>query len=141
MAFFIIGIFKVAYFMIGMFNATFTYIFFYSFLFFFFFFRLLLFSVVTVMLLLLSPVENETGELARFLLLFVFSFFKNKQNEKRNKKQNKKTEKITWSCCLYRRRNIGDKKRKEKKVKTWMPTAPGVPSRSPIQVLTGPDVA
>ena len=30
---------------------------------------------------------------------------------------------------------------KKKERKKWMPTAPGVPRRSPIQVLTGPDVA
>ena len=29
----------------------------------------------------------------------------------------------------------------KKKKKKKMPTAPGVPRRSPIQVLTGPDVA
>ena len=31
--------------------------------------------------------------------------------------------------------------KKKKKKKKGLPTAPGVPRRSPIQVLTGPDVA
>ena len=33
------------------------------------------------------------------------------------------------------------KRNKKKKKQKEMPTAPGVPRRSPIQVLTGPDVA
>ena len=39
-------------------------------------------------------------------------------------------ETIKRKCCIFKNKN--------KKV---MPTAPGVPRRSPIQVLTGPDVA
>ena len=39
-------------------------------------------------------------------------------------------ETIKRKCCIFKHKN--------KKV---MPTAPGVPRRSPIQVLTGPDVA
>ena len=118
--------------MIGMFNATFTYIFFYSFLFFFFFFRLLLFSVVTDMLLLLSPVENETGELARFLLLFVFSFFKNKQNEKRNKKQtNKKLKKPHGHAVCTDGETSETKKEKKKRSKHGCQQHPVFPGGHP----------
>ena len=39
---------------------------------------------------------------------------------------------------MKRERRRKEKRRKRKK---RLPTAPGVPRRSPIQVLTGPDVA
>ena len=37
--------------------------------------------------------------------------------------------------------NSDEMKKTSKNIKKEMPTAPGVPRRSPIQVLTGPDVA
>ena len=58
--------------------------------------------------------------------------FGGEQTKKERKKREKEKKK---------RRRKGRKKKKRKKKKKRLPAAPGVPRRSPIQVLTGPDVA
>ena len=54
--------------------------------------------------------------------------FRGEQTKKERKKKRKRKEKKK-------------KRKKKKKKKKKLPAAPGVPRRSPIQVLTGPDVA
>ena len=53
------------------------------------------------------------------------------KNRERKKKEKKKK----------RKKGREKEEKKEEKKEKRMPTAPGVPRRSPIQVLTGPDVA
>ena len=57
------------------------------------------------------------------------------------KKERKKREKEKKKRRRKGRKKKKEKKEKRKKEKNRLPTAPGVPRRSPIQVLTGPDVA
>ena len=55
------------------------------------------------------------------------------------KKNRRKVQKKITDAKEENKLRKKEEKRKEKKKR--LPTAPGVPRRSPIQVLTGPDVA
>ena len=66
-------------------------------------------------------------------------------NSEKKKKKIKKKVYITKMNAYYfikGKQTLNKKKRKEKKEKkSEKSTTPGIPRRSPIQVLTGPDVA